>query len=244
MSTTDLLIHSQSVGCSSCVKEEPPMTFQVALTGSDGVIVGSDRKRGVKTAESGYGEYQYQPAGKFVKSDDESVICASAGSPRSSSIALAIATQANSRQEPSGLGWINSLTEIADATAPDYMRGEVIVVRKHVRDMILVAYGQGRNTTSTKIEPHICTGIAAPARFLIEHFWEHAPVDALQSLVLLALDYAAHERPGDVGYGFDVMTVKEDAMSLTTYTPDDERIVCIRESFNRAALSVIYPSNS
>jgi hypothetical protein len=226
------------VGFRPSVEEETPMTFQVVMHGTNGVIVGSDRRRGIKTAESEYGELQYEPACKFVTSDDESIICATSGGPRASSIAREIAIKANPK-EPSGLRWVNSLSEIADSIPYDFVRGEVIVVRRHIHDVMLISYGQS-TANLTEINQSICTGIAAPSRFLVEHFWRLAPVEELQSLVLLALDYAAREKPGEVGFGFDIKTIKSEGISSETYAPDDERITAIRTPFESAVRSVIY----
>ena len=50
MATTDLLIHKPVVGCSPHVEEELPMTMQIGMIGTDGVLIASD-----KVHESGIG---------------------------------------------------------------------------------------------------------------------------------------------------------------------------------------------
>jgi hypothetical protein len=74
----------------------------------------------------------------------------------------------------------------------------------------------------------------ATARFLTQHFWRPDPAELLKQLALLALNYAAEERPTEVGFGFDLIVVNEGPVLRDTYYPEDNRIVKIREEFKAA----------
>jgi hypothetical protein len=81
MATTDLLIHRPVVGCSPHVEEEQPMTLQVALVGTDGIVLASDMK--VSDITSGVlrtfvsSKIQFSPNRKLVVAcarDDSSLV--------------------------------------------------------------------------------------------------------------------------------------------------------------------------
>jgi hypothetical protein len=44
MTTTDLLIYRPVVGCPPHIEEEFPMTMQVGMVGTDGILIASDTK--------------------------------------------------------------------------------------------------------------------------------------------------------------------------------------------------------
>jgi hypothetical protein len=44
MATTDLLIHNPVVGCSPRIEEELPMTIQVGMVGTDGILIAGDTR--------------------------------------------------------------------------------------------------------------------------------------------------------------------------------------------------------
>ncbi len=44
MSAGDVLFHSPGVGCSSSIEEEMPMTMQVGMVGSDGILLAGDTR--------------------------------------------------------------------------------------------------------------------------------------------------------------------------------------------------------
>jgi hypothetical protein len=220
------------------------MTFQVALVGTDGLIVGSDRRKAVKSAEAGPkgGDVQFIAGNKFVKREDESVICATAGSPQSLQVAHAIVDRARPH-EASILRWQDSLIEISNSTLRNYSTGEVLVIRKHVPDVVLISLGQGLSAAIT-IEDKICTGVPVTARFLTQHFWKPLPIATLKLLALLTLDYAAREQPSSIADGFDLVSITDAGAKWDRYAPNDERIMAIRERFDHVASDAIYPSSS
>lgn len=246
MSVRALPLPADHVGLPPSVEEELEMTFQVATVGKGGVIVGSDRKISVKGPQVGLDpNLQYVPGDKFIKRDDDSVICFYAGMSRSKSIAHAVVHRANPA-ELDRSRWEHSLTAIADSCHAENSSGdEVLVIRKDVPDVILLSMERrpGDAAQTTKIEEKMCTGVPAPARFVAHHFWKDASVAALETLALLTLGYAAREHPGSVGFGFDVVSITDGHAEWKRYTPDDELIASLCQSFERAALAVIYDSN-
>src|SRR5579863_9029294 len=72
------------------------VTFQIALVGIDGLVVGSDRRSlhfSSPDEPSSEGAIQPDEVCKFIKSTDEDVICAHAGGPFSEVWARAIVTR-------------------------------------------------------------------------------------------------------------------------------------------------------
>jgi hypothetical protein len=222
------------------VDEELSMTFQIALVATDGIILGSDRKIHVKSVEDKRAHFQFTEGDKIVFSRDNSVICGIAGGPQAQRLADKIAAEAKPDQSPAN--WRNSLRTLAELVKGNSQYDEVLVIRSNVPDIALV------NRTGTDIgvlgiNDRICTGIPATARFLIQHFWRPDPAELLKRLVLLALDYAAKERPSEVGFGFDLV-IATDQVRQEAYYPDDPVIVSIREEFGYAVRRAIYESNS
>jgi hypothetical protein len=219
--------------------EDMLMTFQVALIATDGIIVGSDRRIAVKSGQSGpHGDWQFMAGSKFVTTQDESVICAGAGGPQAQTIAQAIVNRGNPGQTYAA--WCESLRQIAESVSGNSVGDEVIVVRKNALDAVLV----NRNTklaSTSQIADRICTGVTATGRFLTQHFWESTHVDQLKKLALVVLDYAAKERPTEVGEGFDLMLLRAGTVTWERYGPDDERIRAIREGFQTSVRSWLFP---
>jgi hypothetical protein len=229
-----------------CFEEETGMTFQVAIVGSDGLIVGSDRKVSFMSPKSGSkADWQSVSSPKFVKREDDSVVCFNAGGSRSRSIARAIIDRADATESLVSR-WENSLIAIADSLpAENSFNDEVLVIRKNVPDVALISVARVSNAAQVlMIVDRMCTGVAVTARFLTQHFWKPAPVVTLKRLALLTLDYAAREQPNSVGNGFDVLTVTHTGAHWENYSANDERIEQVRQAFQFAALEVIYPSNS
>lgn len=206
------------------------MTFQVALIATDGIILGSDRKLAIRSPEPG-GHVQFTEGDKIVFSRDKSVICGFAGGPQAQNIADAIVCCSDPDQ--SLAEWHNSLVGISEKVSGNSLRDEVLVIRKGIPDLVLVNRTQ-KAATAVSVTDRICTGVPATARFLTQHFWRPDPAELLKRLALLALDYAAKERPTEVGFGFDLIVVNEGPVLQDAYYPEDQRIVNLREEFKAA----------
>jgi hypothetical protein len=117
---------------------------------------------------------------------------------------------------------------------------EVIVVRKATPDHAILINRQDQLASACQVEERPCTGVPVTARFLTQHFWEPSSVAALRNLALLTLDYAAHERPTEIGNGFDLMTLVRGTVTWERYTPNDRRIEDVRCAFSRGVQQLIF----
>src|ERR1700733_2511027 len=91
------------------------------------------------------------------------------------------------------------------------------------------------------IAGYICGGARLSACFLPGNFSEKRPVDELRKPVLLTLSFGESEAPTTVGCGYDLMILRHGGkIEWDHYGENDERVVSIRESFERSTESVIY----
>jgi hypothetical protein len=221
--------------------EDGLMTFQVCLVGNDGIILGSDRRVAVRGSESGRQTgWQFMAGSKFLATENESVICSFAGGPQAQSIALEIVRKAPNRNplgRPQDATWQSFLRDTAELVAGNSVGDEVLVVRTDECDAALVTRS-GLIAGVCRIEERICTGVTATARFLTQHFWKPNSVESLKPLALLTLDYAARERPSEVGFGFDLMLLRKGSRPVwELYAADDDRIIGLRERFHATVAS-------
>jgi hypothetical protein len=223
--------------------EEEPMTFQVVLEGTDGLIVGSDKRVGVRSSDARTGGIQFMRGTKFKKTKDESMICFIAGGPQALQVATAIIAKANANHlgEPRDAEWPGFLEEAANTVTSNSVGDEVIVIRKAIPDAYLVTRS-GRDVGCAQITQRLCTGVNVTARFLTQHFWQALPVERLKPLALLALDFAAQESPSLVGFGFDVLTIRNGGTTWEEYSEDDKRIREVRDGFKTSVLSSVFPT--
>jgi hypothetical protein len=181
------------------------MTFQVALIGSDGVIVGSDRKQIHYTPSTpgALGALQPDLITKFSRSENDDVVCAFAGEGSARSMADAIVGLPECSMEVTGFEWRAALRRATQSIQERGRQDEVIVIRK---DDLHRAYLASCSASPTEICSFIAAGNKAyPARFLIHHFYEKRPVAELRKLALMTLHCAAIESEGRIGGGFDLM---------------------------------------
>jgi hypothetical protein len=227
------------------VEEEFLMTFQVVLVGSDGLIIGSDRRILYRSQPDGHidaGMIQPLAGSKFNKSPTGEVICASAGTPVSADVALAIAINCDPKAYTDDASWKSVVNQVAKETA-EYSQQleEVIVVRRDVPTQAIVVSIQP-SVYSTVISDFICTGISTPARFLPRHLWKRSPLNNLKTLALLTLAFAEREQPSGIGGGFDLMILEASGkVSWENYEPDDSRLKKLREDFVQTMAGTIFP---
>jgi hypothetical protein len=222
------------------VEDENPVTFQIVLKGSDGLIAGSDRLVLVKSPHThgAYSYWQTEEGTKFYTRDDESVICFAAGGPQASEIAKAIVVRCEPNQTL--VPWQNSLKTIAESVPGNSKGDEIIVIRKQQVDVVLLNRN-GKDTACREISSALCTGIPATSRFLSQHFWTPTTVRPLRELVLVALHYAAKESPTGVGKGFDVMLLTNGEITWEKYAEDDPRIREVVKRFECQVRSALFP---
>jgi hypothetical protein len=213
-------------------EESPTMTFQVALIGCDGLVVGSDRRVLFRSPSPDLvgprpAAWQSLPGTKFIKSEDDTLVCACAGGPQSRSIATAFIAEWEQCRTARQIEWENRLRTTAEAVLGNSVGDEIIVVRKDQPARVLIVTRNNRDVGIQPIESTICTGTALNARFLSAFLWQPTTaVSGLRRLALLSLGCAAKERPGEVGDGFDLMTLEAatNRMTWETFQPDDPYI--------------------
>lgn len=196
------------------------MTFQVALVGCDGLVIGSDRlgTHAGTTQEGTTAFIQKAEQKKYVVSDTGSLICFAAGGYLAPQLAQQIALKcdfAPDAHDQTVLQWQEAVSQLAHDLSFDYeSRDEILIARHDVTDRFWIVRravkkslltGQPTPAASiTDIRNCLCTGDAVAAVFL-GHFWNRkAPIAELQNLAALMLSYAAQESQS-VGPPFDIM---------------------------------------
>ncbi len=229
----------------SCLEEELDMTFQVALIGSDGVIVGSDRKQihCTPSTPGALGALQPDLITKFSRSKNDEVVCAFAGEGGSRLMADAIVSLPECSMVVTDFEWRIAIKKAGESVQERGPKDEVIVVRKdNLQRAYLVA---SYSVAATEIRSHIATGNQGyPARFLLCHFYEKRPIAELIKLVLLTLHCAAIESEGRIGGGFDLLMLDASGIRWRQYREDDSAVLEAWESFELSAKTAIYGSNS
>jgi hypothetical protein len=207
-------------------EEEQGVTFQIALVGSDGLVIGSDRLgKYAPTWGARLPQSVSQP--KYFVSADNSVVCFAAGGLTSIDLALQISVECEQLPESvdaTELDWRKAIDKIASTLPPlqvsSQIPDEILLTRTDVRDAFwLILRGPGSNTKTRvkKIRQCFCTGASTVAQFLPYHLWSNKrPVSELTKLAVLTLSYAAEEEPSSVGPPFDIMTL--DATGRITWS--------------------------
>jgi hypothetical protein len=217
------------------------MTFQVALIGSDGLIVGSDRRR-VDLMQSGNeGSSASIPTKtfKFARSKDDEVVCAFAGSSTARQFAQAIANL----EVPVGTeDWEEAVAKIHERIESYPPREEIIVVDKHSRGQVqVVSRGMQKLRPPQGYSEWITTGDnSIPARFFPQHFWSRRPVDELRALALLTLYCAAQENPYGIGGGFDLLILRDWGIRWEPFEENSAEIADLWTAFETNTKKVIF----
>jgi hypothetical protein len=221
--------------------EDSEMTFQVGLVGSDGLIVGSDRKVTHMPPNSTSGYAQFDNQRKFETSTDEAIICAWSGTHSQG--------QRMAREivglDPhlSDIAWVRTLDKLSQPTIHGVT--QLIVVRKHRPGHIVWINRGGSEGSAARVETHICAGKKLYASFLPGNFLEEKrTVDELRNLALLTLDYGASEAPTNVGGGYDLMILRSAGkVEWEHYGEHDGRVCALRGEYEQAARKILYPES-
>jgi hypothetical protein len=214
------------------------MTYQVVAFGIDGLVLGSDRKV-FSRPPSAYGGdpyLQFDSQFKFVRSKDDAVICACAGSQEANRIANRIVKEA---RDGESLGdWQEFLWRVCrEQGVTD--SPELVVVRTVPLDVHWVVFGPDGHVS--QISEKQCVGAKTSACFLATHFYEKRPVEQLKRFVLLVLDHAARELPNWIGNGYDLVTIKEGQQPhWELIESDGDYLRSIRTEFKLAVRSALY----
>ena len=204
------------------------MTFQIVLIGKDGLVVASDRRVAVRSP--GSGDWQFIPGTKFCESD--SVVCAAAGGPQAQSIATAIINHCKPASCRSESEWVELLRTTAEGIPGNSRGDEIIVARKDVPTHVFHVSRDNQIVGVQKVDTRLCTGTSVTARFLSQHLWLPTTIEQLSRLALLAVAYATEEKPSEVGFGIELMTLSSTGETRRTeWSIDDRQITAIRDSF-------------
>jgi hypothetical protein len=215
--------------------EELQMTYQIAMVGSDGVLLGSDRRmfnRG-PSADPTSLYVQYDAQSKFIGSDH--VICACSGDQRSARIAREIVAECD--PQLSDNAWQSALDKKAEM--PE-LRGhaELLIVRKHRSDHAVWMVA-GPNGYTARIGEKKCIGGNSSAYFLIQRFYKKSSIRLLRNLALLTLEYAHLEFPTSVGDGYELRYIFHDQIVTEEYTDQDQRVTSLRANFENGTNTLL-----
>lgn len=199
------------------------MTFQIALIGSAGLVIGSDRNTVYISPEpDGNNSIQRLETNKFSKNPSETVFCVNAGGLAGATIAKQIASSVEA--VPSETIWEKNLQDIAisvNRRQEPWPVDEIIVGRADRPDAVwLVTKYVGSSATVIKVISNICTGDRSHARFLPAILWNPSlPIDRLEALAHLTLSYASQLNPSGVGLGYDFLTIRENQIKWNYSAP-------------------------
>lgn len=194
------------------LQPEEVVTFQIALIGSDGLVVGSDRM--VVEAKAYPDEekvmFDRTQQSKFIKNKAESVVCFCAGGADSQNQARDIAREC--KPVDSDLEWTTKVGQVASKTVRftrNDVFNEILIVRRDSPDAVWLVKSDCKGQTYvSKITERKCTGSNALAQFLPSRLWQPTlAIPQLKTLALLTLAYAAKENPSSVGAPFDLVTL-------------------------------------
>ena len=187
------------------------MTFQVALVGTDGLVVGSDRRVTYVTNSPGGPSIQRLETFKFCRSDDDSIICAYAGGPSALNIGREVASEGQQYVTASDTEWERGVLGIGDKMERQKVlipRDEIIVVRPSIPAKFwLLGKPSAGPASMEAFETYLCTGSVSTARFIIQELWRPMPVRNLRTLAHLAISYAAKGNPTFIGGGIDILSI-------------------------------------
>lgn len=197
------------------------MSFQIALIGSDGLVVGSDRNAVYPTKELDHNiTIQRFEAFKFIKNPNESLFCVGAGGPWVVEASREIV--ANLPLEPADAVWEAKLHKMAVAiprTPQPWPADELFVCRADSCDGVwFVTKYDGSSATVQKITSPLCIGERSHARFLPAMLWDRSfSVGELEKLARLTLACAHHLNPSVVGHEVDLLTIRGGKSSFKYY---------------------------
>jgi len=218
---------TEDVGYFSPELEASLVSFQVALIGADGLVIGSDTKVNYATPSAvGPSSVQQLHESKFFPSDDGEVICAYSGTSVAAGLARKIAAECSGQAPSSDVKWGNLLREVASREVIPSFQGEVLVVRRRVTNaawvVTLTALNRGGPSVQ-KVTDRICTGDYLTARFVPLSLWgPDVPIQTLEKLALLALGYAADENPSSVGGKFELLILSANKEPVWKKYPADQ----------------------
>jgi hypothetical protein len=215
-------------------EQEQAVTFQVALVGCDGVVIGSDRLGKYVPVVAGISQLPQlvlQP--KYCVSDDESMACFAAGGNAAINLARQIRADCDPTlklKDATESGWEEAIRRLAAVPtswpSSSQIADEILVTRKDVCDAFwIVLRRPGTPSTVLKMQHQcFCTGTSTVAQFLPRHLYTpKRSVPELKKLALLTLTFAAKEEPSSVSAPFDIMTLDRSGYNWSVHDPINEK---------------------
>jgi len=224
------------------LEEELCMTFQVAMVGRDGLVLGSDRRMRIlpciQDGERGYARYASQS--KLRINDEKTAIVACAGADRSWLIGEQIVAKFD--PEMSLIRWADYLKEQCESREDKPSRDQILVIRCDTPDKF---WWLSIGREMKQFEDKTSSGLPLAAEYFLQRFYRtNMEIRFLEKLALLTLDCAALEAPDSVGCGYDLMTLRNGKPHFQTYKPDCSEILSIRARLQTAIDDIVYAINS
>jgi hypothetical protein len=230
------IIDRPTVDQSWLTPEEQVVTFQIALVGCDGLVIGSDRLgRHARMVGDKYQPSQIVYQSKYCMSTGQSLVCFAAGGAMAQNVARRIVLDCDPASKlPSAteLEWQTAIHQIVRTEMLPYKFpvDEWIVARTDTPDAFFVVsrklVGEDIIFASVqKMQQHFCTGNSTLAQFLPRHLWtKDRSVSELEKLALLTLSYASEEDPSSIGAPFDIMALdKGGQLTWSVHKPIHEK---------------------
>lgn len=171
--------------------EEQPVTFQIALVGCDGLVIGSDQLgRSVPMIDGKPQLAQIVFGPKYCVSAGQSIVCFAAGGISTINLARQIVSECDPASRlKDAADWELELHRLA-RTAPYQSPDELLIARADVIDAFWrvsrTQLGPGVILPSIqKTRDPFCIGTSTVAKFLPRHLWSpDLPVSQLKKLAL------------------------------------------------------------
>lgn len=228
--------------CDVTMEAEQVVTFQIAMTGSDGLVIASDR---LGRYGAGATIPQMFSQKKYFISPGRSLVCFAAGGPTASNLAREISVQcddlgSNEAESHSALYRVAASTPGSDRPSSD---DEVIVAQTNALDAVwLVLRRPGTVPFPTVLrQSSVCTGNKTSALFLPRHLWRpERSVTELKKLALLTLSYASKEEPSFVAPPFDLVTMERTNATIR----EESHSSLTNAEFQNGLESLLYAASS
>ncbi len=191
------------------LEQEPAVTFQVALIGTEGIIVATDRRLTYVTPSGGGACPQLTTTDKFHVASDGSIVCFAAGGPRALAVAKSLADD-----PPAFTNEIKWKTELERRTDQDQAQrrdfDEVIVVRRDSPDRIwVVTREQSARATASAVYEHFCSGTPVASRFIpVQLYKQELSLAHLKAIASLSVACASQEYPSSIGGDIDIVVLQ------------------------------------
>ena len=230
--------------CVEFPEQEKRMTFQVAAIGTDGIVLGSDRRQNIYSLRDSDGWDALIPgeAEKLIYSPDREFVCGFAGGPTVEPLARSLVNQ--SREALSRESLFHTVQKLHHEIPPfGQARDTVLLANCRVPGAVqTIDRSTAALATVTPVTRWITTGSnAVPARFLMHHFWRKAPVRELVPLLLLTLYCACNEGEGSIGQGMDIVILKDQSWQpLESYDVDGGKTEELWHQFEKCTHSLLF----